>query len=365
MKNYRIVVEPPRKGVLLVESKIPVFESNEVLIQTIYLGICKTDEEIVDCLYGEAPKNERYLTIGHEAIGRVIRIGKEVKNLREGDLVVPTVRRGCSRCKPCLEERSDMCSTGDYLERGIKGLNGYMTNYFVENERYLLKVPNNLKDLSVLLEPLSIGEKAVKQFFEVQKGLGIYKNIDEIKALVEGSGPIGLLASFILRGLGIETYTLDRRSEDSLKPEILRNIGAYHINVKERSIENLVNDGFKFDLIVEATGNSLFTFESLRLLGINGILVMTGLPCNNNEDSLRLDMLMKDMVLKNQSLIGIVNSNLKHFEMALYDLKEFRSIFDNEIDRIITKIVDFDKYEEAFKKRNSDKEIKTVIKFSD
>ncbi|MBL7147646.1 MAG: glucose 1-dehydrogenase [Nanoarchaeota archaeon] len=363
MKNYRIVVEPPKKGVLLLEDEVPSFDSNEVLIQTIYTGICGTDEEIISGLYGEVPSGKKYLTLGHETIGRVVGVGKEVRDFKEGDLVVPMVRRSCDNCKYCLEDKSDMCYTGNYFERGIKGLNGFMTNYFVESERYLIKVPENLKDLGVLLEPLSIGEKAIKQFFALREGFGLCN--DKINALVEGSGPIGLLTSFILRSYNIETHTFDRRSENTLKPEILRNIGAHHINIRDKPIGELVKEDYKFDLIIEATGNSSLTFESLDCLGIDGVFVMTGLPCSNGIYNLNLDKLMKNMVLNNQTLIGIVNSNLSHFKTALSDLQMFNSVFTNDINRVITKVVDLSNYKEAFKERDSDKEIKTVIRFGD
>lgn len=365
MKNYKIAVEPPKKGVLLLEDKIPSFGSNEVLIQTLYAGVCKTDEEIINGLYGEVPIGEKYLTIGHEAIGKIIGIGKGVKNFKERDLVVPTVRRGCNTCISCLNDISDMCYTGNYLERGIKGLNGFMTNYFVEDEKYLVKIPEDLKDLAVLLEPLSIGKKAYQQFLELKKAFNLFKPFETCKVLVEGSGPIGLLASFILKFSGLDISVLDRRSEGTLKPTILRNLMIHHIDIKEKSIEKLVEEGYKFDLIIEATGNSPLTFESLKCLGVNGVFVMIGLPCGNNMYNLNLDNLMKDMVLKNQSLIGIVNSNLKHFEMALSDLQMFNSIFTDEINKVITKVVNLDNYEEAFKEKDSDNEIKTVIKFSD
>ena len=84
-----------------------------------------------------------------------------------------TVRRPCPHphCVACREGRQDFCYTGDFTERGIKQNHGYMTEFVVEEERYLNPVPRDLRDVAVLVEPLTIAEKSLEQLWMVQRRL--------------------------------------------------------------------------------------------------------------------------------------------------------------------------------------------------
>ena len=79
-----------------------------------------------------------------------------------------TVRRGCGQCPPCLMGRADMCQTGNYRERGIHGLDGYQTEFVVDKEQYVVSVPAELEAVGVLMEPLSIVEKAIDEALRLQ-----------------------------------------------------------------------------------------------------------------------------------------------------------------------------------------------------
>src|SRR6266404_2497328 len=145
----------------------------EVKLRMHEVGICGTDKEIVAFEYGTPPDGSPYLIIGHESLGEVIETGKAVTRVKPGDLAVPTVRRPCNvpTCIACRAGRQDFCYTGQFTERGIKQRHGFMTEFVIEEEQYLNPVPSALRDVAVLVEPLTIAEKAVTQLWQVQQRL--------------------------------------------------------------------------------------------------------------------------------------------------------------------------------------------------
>ena len=142
-----------------------------VRVRMLEVGVCGTDAELCAFEYGDPPANEDYLIVGHEALGRIEEVGAEVERLRVGDLVVPSVRRPCSheRCAACATGNQDFCVTGDFTERGIKGAHGFLAEEIAEQERYLHIVPAELRDVGVLTEPLTIAEKALRQYAAIQR----------------------------------------------------------------------------------------------------------------------------------------------------------------------------------------------------
>ena len=141
---------------------------DQALVKVLEVGLDGTDREIAEGLYGQAPTGQDVLILGHESFGQVEEVGPQVRSIRPGDYVVATVRRP-DNCINCQAGESDNCLQGDYLERGIKGLHGFLSEYYVEDEAYLVQVPRELRGVGVFLEPLSIVEKAVFQAFKIQE----------------------------------------------------------------------------------------------------------------------------------------------------------------------------------------------------
>ena len=159
-----IAVLPGKREVQLRDHQMPKITSpTHVKLRMLEVGVCGTDREICAFEYGSPPDGNDYLVIGHESLGEVVEVGPEVKRLQAGDLVVPMVRRPCSHdhCLACKIERQDFCYTGDFTERGIKQAHGYMTEFVVDDERYMHVVPRELREVAVLVEPLTIAEKAL------------------------------------------------------------------------------------------------------------------------------------------------------------------------------------------------------------
>ena len=350
-----IIAEPPKKNsVKLAEIPKPLPEKGQVLLKTLCVGIDGTDREINEGIYGTPPSGFDYIVLGHEAVARVQEIGDQVEGFSEGDLVVPTVRRTCEEnCLNCRIGETDMCLTGNYFEHGIYKLHGFASEYAVSDAQFLVKISPKLEDVAVLLEPLSIAEKAVSHSFKIQQRTEWQPK----KAFIVGAGSLGLLATMVLRLKSLQVYAAATREKESLKAKIVDSVGGKYINVRETPIETLEE---KFDIVIEATGRVEPALEALNLLGPNSVMCFLGVY-REKKACQEFGKVLTNMVLGNRLMFGSVSSNKKHFEMGIKDMLEIKRRYGNVLDRVVTKKVYPTDFEQAFKPERED--IKTIIRF--
>jgi threonine dehydrogenase-like Zn-dependent dehydrogenase len=247
-----------------------------VLVEAIAVGVCGTDVEIVEGKYGWAPPGKARLVLGHESLGRVIDPGT-ASAFREGDLVVGIVRRPDPvPCSNCAVGEWDMCRNGKYTERGIKELDGFMSERWRIEPEYAMKIDSSLGLLGVLLEPATVVTKAWEQVQMISQRAFW----EGRKVLVTGAGPIGLLAALVGQQHGFEVHVLDRVNSGA-KPDLVRALGAtYHAG-------GVAAIGFQPDVIVECTGVGQSTAD-----------------------------IAATMVLQNNVIVGSVNANKRHWYKA-------------------------------------------------
>jgi len=350
-----IIAEPPkRNSVRLAEIPKPPPRKGQVLLKTLCVGIDGTDREINEGIYGTPPSGSSYIVLGHEAVARVQEIGYQVEDFSEKDLVVPTVRRPCKEnCLNCRIGETDMCLTGNYFEHGIYKLHGFASEYALSDAKFLVKVPTELEDIAVLLEPLSIAEKAVTQSFKIQERM----MWEPKKAFVVGAGPLGLLTTMILRLKGLKVYTAATREKESLKAKIVSNVGGTYVNVRETPIETLDE---KFDLVIEATGRVEAALGALNLLGPDSVLCFLGVY-REKKACEEFGKVLTTLVLGNRLMFGSVSSNKSHFETGIKDMFEINRRYKNELNSLITKKLYLADFEQAFNSGRDD--IKNIIRF--
>lgn len=363
-----IAIQPGKNETQLLEVDEPVIKDPcDVKVKILQVGICGTDREEAIGGRADAPPGADVLIIGHEMFGLVVETGDEVTTVRPGDYAVFTVRRGCGVCNPCLHNRSDMCETGNYRERGIKALHGYETEYVVDHEKYLVKVPVSIQSVGVLTEPMSVAQKAIDEALAIQVArIPDIKAEDWLKgkrALVAGIGAIGLLAAFALKLRGAEVVGMDIVDEDSGRPSILKELGGTYINGKKIAADKLPDEVPPFDFIFEATGVPTLSFQLIDSLGVNGIYVMTGIPGGERPVCFAGAEIMKQMVLKNQVILGSVNASVHHFALAIKDLERSKNKWGKLVDELITTRVPYSSFMDALHLR-SDDDIKTVIEWT-
>jgi len=329
----------------------PAPSAGQSLLRTNKIGICGTDLEIIQGGYGEAPSGADYLIIGHECLATVEEAPNNSTGIKKGDLVVPTVRRP-DACLNCQRGESDMCLTGQYKEHGIKGLHGFCSEYSVSDLNYLVQVPAELSDVAVLLEPTSVAEKGVFQSFKIQERM-IWK---PQKALVLGTGPVGLLTALLLRLRELDVTAVATRPKDSLKASIIEKIGGTYVNANDQPITGLG----RFDLILEETGVAALAAEAQGLLNNNGVLCLLGIyrPNLATQD---IGHSYDDIVLGNKITFGSVNANRRYFVSGIQDFKTIQQKFPGILKSMFTKVVAPSNYLQAYSPTKDD--IKSVIDF--
>jgi len=342
-----VTLEPGKPGSLaLQEIDDPAPDPGAVLVRTLAIGVCGTDRELIEGVYGEAPAGRARLVLGHESLGRVI-AAPPASGLAAGDFVVGVVRHPDPvPCANCALGEWDMCRNGRYTERGIKRADGFCAERWQADPGFLLKVNPALGIAGVLLEPASVIAKA-------------WEHIERISArsarapqrvLVTGAGPVGLMAALMGVQRGLEVHLLDHNDQGA-KPRLSRALGAQY-TIDFPSLE--------FDLVIECTGSAEIVAQALQRSAPGGIVCLTGLSGSRHGPSIDIAALNQSMVLENRVLFGTVNANLRHYRAAADALAQAERAW---LEQIITRRVALRQWQEAYEKRRGD--VKTVLLFED
>src|SRR4051794_31663073 len=343
-----VTVVPEEQGSLdLVDVPEPAEADGPVLVATQAIGICGTDLEIVSGEYGLAPPGDERLILGHESLGRVV-TAPSGTGLDAGDLVVGVVRRRDPvPCAACAAGDWDMCTNGQYTERGIKGRHGYASERFRIHPDDVVKVDPRLGDLGVLLEPTSVVAKA----WEHIDHIGRRATWTARKVVVTGAGPIGLLAALLSTQRGFETWVFDRAA-DGPKPDMVARLGAhYHSGA-------LAEVAAETDVVIECTGHPQLLLEAGDHEVHNRITCLTGVSATGSASSVDMGYLNRRMVLNNGVLFGSVNANRRHYELAAAALARAEPAW---LGRLLTSRVPLDRWRDAYVRGSDD--IKTVLQF--
>jgi glucose 1-dehydrogenase len=321
-------------------------EGRAVLVKVIQVGVDATDREINEALYGNAPPGGEHLVIGHESFGQVAEVGEKVTEVRPGDFVSCTVRRPGGSLFDQIG-RNDITSEEVYYERGINLCHGYLTEYFVDDVDYIVKVPQNLRHLGVLSEPASVCAKAIEQAFLAQHRLQVWY---PRRAFVLGAGQIGLLATMMLRLRGIEVHTLATALGPHRKSEIVEAYGATYVSTRRTSMADLARQVGRPDIIFEATGNPEVCFRAMEVLALNGALIWTSITGGHRDVTIDAALINLQWVLGNKLLVSSVNGNRRHFELGIQALSHGELTYPGVTGRILTTpVAGLERYQEMMR----------------
>lgn len=344
-----LTVVPGKVGsAALVEMPEPPASEGEVLIQTVAVGVCGTDREILAGKYGEPPPGERSLVLGHESIGRVIATASQ-QGPRPGDWVVGMVRHPDPvPCKPCAAGEWDMCANGRYREHGIKGLHGFARDHYRVAPERLVTVDAALAELGVLIEPTSVVAKA----WEHAERIASRATSSIESALILGAGPIGLLAALLGAQRELRVHVFDRVMSGP-KPELVQALGAsYHT----KGLAELCR---KADILIECTGAAAVIFEAIENLRPNGIVCLAGVSSGAKVVPVDMAALNRNLVLENNVIFGSVNANRRHYEQAASSLARAERAW---LERIISRRVPIEQWRDGLSRQPSD--VKTILTFA-
>lgn len=371
-----IVMMRGKPGVHLFDlAKPKLNQPDEVLVRVKEAGVDGTDYSMVKFRLQDIADGRNEIVMGHEMLGVVEEVGNNVTSVTPGDMVVLTVRRGCGICQPCLHNQSDMCMTGLYTERGIHKRDGFFTEFVVEQEQYVVKVPADLANIAVFTEPLSIAEKGIAQLRTIQSRFPwtcdhsehgfLSPNWGGCKtALVLGAGPLGIMAAALLRLAEVYTFVADIVPEDSPKVHLVEQMGAIYVDAHGKKPNEIVElccgSSGRLDILFEASGAAATAVELVNYMSRSSIYVMTGIPREELLIQVDAAQLVRQIVRYNQVVVGSVNSNRSHFEAALKDIPAINSRFGGLLDDMITHRFKLRDHDRIFSAVGSD-HIKTVI----
>ena len=322
-----------------------VADGRGVLVKVLRVGVDGTDREINAAEYGRAPDGYDFLVLGHEGLGQVEAVGPNVAFLRPGDYVVATVRRPGHSLYDAIGLQ-DMTTDDEYFERGINLRHGYLTEYYVEDERFIVKVPSPLREVGVLLEPMTVAQKGIAQAYEIQRRLKVWQ---PARAAVMGAGTLGLLATLALRLRGLDVTTFGLTAPPYLNATLIETLGARYVNTLDQSITDAARDAGPFDLVFEGTGSSAVVFESMLAVAKNGVLVLTSITGGGRELTVPADRINLEFVLGNKVMVGSVNASREHFEAGVRDMAHAEAQVPGWLGQLLTDRVDgLDNYQELF-----------------
>jgi threonine dehydrogenase-like Zn-dependent dehydrogenase len=315
------------------------------LVRLLRVGVDGTDKEINAAEYGDAPDGYKFLVLGHESFGVVEEVGPNVTALKPGDYVVAIVRRpGMS-----IYDRIgnfDMTTDDIYFERGISHLHGFLTEYYVDDAEYIVKIPQGLKHVGVLLEPFTVVEKGLAQAYEVQRRLKIWR---PRRAAVMGAGTIGLLATLALRLRGIDVTTFALSPKPNKNASLIEALGARYVCTKETSILDEAGANGRYDLVFEATGFSPVVFDAMQVIAKNGVLVLSSVTGGDRKIEVPADKINLEFVLGNRVMVGTVNANRDHFEAGVRDMAQAEAEYPGWLPQLLTTPVrGLDNYQRLF-----------------
>jgi threonine dehydrogenase-like Zn-dependent dehydrogenase len=339
------VIPNERDTARLDEVPEPPASDGSVLVETLAVGVCGTDFEIVQGAYGWAPPGSVRLILGHESLGQVVD-APAGGDFKRGDRVVGIVRRPDPvPCSNCAVGEWDMCRNGQYTERGIKARHGFASERYRIEPEYLVKVAPSLGLSGVLLEPASVVAKA----WEHIERIGSRARWTPARVLVTGAGPIGLLAAMIGVQRGLDVHVLDQRT-DGPKPDIVKSLGAhYHATSVEEA-------GKGADIVLECTGVPQLVFDAMRVSAPGGIVCLTGVSSGGRELGVDVGALNRSMVLENEVVFGSVNANRRHYAAAAEALAKADPAW---LTRLISRKVALDDFAQALVHQPDD--VKVII----
>jgi threonine dehydrogenase-like Zn-dependent dehydrogenase len=308
-------------------------DSRAVRVKVLRVGLDGTDREVNDAEYGAAPPGCDYLILGHESFGLVEEVGPDVWELKPGDYVVALVRHPGHSLYDAIG-MPDMTTEEEYQEHGISRIHGFLRERYAEIPERLIKIPPGLREVAVLLEPLSIAEKGVGQAYEIQRRVKVWR---PRRAAVLGSGPLGLLTTLVLRLRGLEVVTFGLQPPPYLNSELVEALGARYVSTRQKSLSQVARDKGSFDVIFGAAGYSPLAFEAMQTLAKNGVLILSSVTGGHRRIEIPSDDINLGFVLGNKVMVGTVNASRADFVEGVRDMAMAEAQYPGWLERLITR----------------------------
>lgn len=304
--------------------------AEDVEIEILYCGVCHSDIHTARNEWG----GSRYPVVpGHEIVGKVSRVGKNVKNHKVGDTVgVGCFVDSCGHCENCNDHQEQYCLNGatatynspSRVEKDVHTYGGYSTHIVVK-EDFVLKISEKLP-LNAVAPLLCAGITTYSplRHWNVKKG---------DKVAVVGLGGLGHMAVKLASSMGAEVTMLSRSPEKAKDAEEL---GAAHFELTTDP-DNMKRLAGKFNLIINTVSAVHDYNEYLKLLKTNGVMVLLGIPPK------ALEVQASQLISRRRSLVGSLVGGIKETQEMLDYCAEHGIVSDVEM-------INIDQINEAYER---------------
>ncbi|MEE3003325.1 MAG: L-threonine 3-dehydrogenase [Pseudomonadota bacterium] len=335
-----LVKAKAQPGLWLEEVNIPKISDNEVLVKIKKTAICGTDLHIYKWDEWSQKTIPVPMVVGHEFVGEVAAIGKNVTNCKIGDRVSGEGHVVCNECRNCRAGKKHLCP----YTKGI-GVNipGAFAEYLAIPASNIFHVPKFVNDnIASMFDPYGNAVHTALAF-----------NCTGEDVLVTGAGPIGIMCALIVKHIGARHVVITDINEHRLAlannyPSIIK------VNVANESLADVqaklnMKEGFDIGLEVAGSQNSLNDIVDNILNG--GKIALLGLY---NSD-IKVDM--NKIIFKGLDLRGIYGREMYETWYKAVALLETGL----NLDHIITDTFNYNDYDSAFEKMLSGNSGKIVL----
>lgn len=254
------------QGLWMEDVPVPEIADDEVLIKVRKTSICGTDVHIYKWDAWAQKVIPVPMVIGHEFMGTIAEVGRNVKNLKVGDRVSGEGHITCGYCPPCMMGKKHLCV--NTLGVGVHR-HGCFAEYFNLPAENVFVLPKTVKDdLAAIFDPYGNAAHTALSFDLVGEDV-----------LITGAGPIGIMAAAIARKAGARNVVITDLNEYRL--DLARKLGATRaVNISKESLKDVakelgINYGFTVGLEMSGHPNGLSTLlehsqngAKIALLGI-------------------------------------------------------------------------------------------------
>lgn len=318
----------------------PEVKTHEVLIKVKNIGICGSD---IHAYYGKHPFMSFPIRLGHEMAGEIVEVGSWVKGFEVGELVTAMPQEFCHECEPCKEGRYNICNTLEVIGCQTPGA---ACEYFQVDAALLKKIPDGMTaELAATIEPAAVGVHAVRQGTSV-KG----KNV-----VVMGAGTIG-------------NVTAQAAIAEGAKSVLITDLSDYRLGLAGKcGIPNTANTG---KVSLKEAIQTAFNCEGADIffecIGI-GAAVNQAIECSKKGHDIVIvgvygatpEINMAWIQDREYRLIG----SLMYVDKDFQDTIDYMAEGKINMEPLISKVFPFEKYSEAFRyiEENKDTSIKVLI----
>jgi threonine 3-dehydrogenase len=262
-----IVKTGPEPGLVMTDVAEPELGINDVLIRVERTGICGTDLHIEEWNEWAQQTVPVPLVIGHEFVGEIVEVGSNVSDFAPGDVVSGEGHVVCGRCRNCMAGRRHLCADAKGIGVNRPGAFAEMIALPMTNVWH--HDPGIDRDVAAIFDPFGNAMHAALQFPVLGEDV-----------LITGAGPIGLMATAIVRHAGARHVVIT--DVNPYRLELARSLGvSVALDVREASIvETQAKLGMKegFDVGLEMSGNPAALHDMLENMAHGGRIAMLGLP---------------------------------------------------------------------------------------